>query len=164
MKTLDWLYVPFLVSRIGLERPILGFNVVQEIIRGGKNRTQALFNLANLISIAMEIEDDKANALVNLIQYQETSNELELDIQVSINVGPQDVVIHSGCVTHVNCRVPNNFDVTNPMVLFKSVMEIPHLDQLIVGEGLLTIQNPQNPYFTHKRPLSPSRWSSNVFA
>ncbi len=140
------IHVPFLVSRIGLERPILGFNVVQEIIRGGENRTQALFNLANLLSTAMEIEEDKANALVNLIQYQETSNELELDIQVSINVGPQDVVIHSGCVTHVKCRVPNNFDVTNPMVLFEPVMECPHLDQLIVGEGLLTIQNPQNPY------------------
>ncbi len=76
----------------------------------------------------MEIEEDKANALVNLIQYQETSNELKLDIQVSINVGTQDVVIHSGCVTHVKCRVPNNFDVTNPMVLFEPVMECSHLD------------------------------------
>ncbi len=73
------------------------------------------------IGTAMEIEEDKANALVNLIQYQETSNELELDIQVSINVGTQDVVIHSGCV-------PNNFDVTNPMVLFEPVMECSHLD------------------------------------
>lgn len=140
------LQVPFLVSRIGLERPILGFNVVQEIIRAGESRSQALFTLANLLSTAMEIEDDKANALVNLIQYQETSNELDLDFQVSINVGPQDIVIHSGCVTHVKCRVPNNFDLTNPMVLFEPVMGCPQFDQLIVGEGLLKIQNPQNPY------------------
>ncbi|KAL0150158.1 hypothetical protein M9458_054585 [Cirrhinus mrigala] len=103
------IHVPFLVSRIGLERPILGFNVVQEIIRGGENRTQTLFTLANLLSTAMEIEEDKANVLINLIQYQETSNELDLDIQVPINVGPQDVVILSGCVTHVKCRVPDNF-------------------------------------------------------
>ncbi|KAL1261164.1 hypothetical protein QQF64_008991 [Cirrhinus molitorella] len=140
------IHVPFLVSRIGLERPILGFNVVQEIIKGGENRTQALFTLANLLSTAMEIEEDRANALINLIQYKDTSDELDLDIQVSVNVGPQDVVIHTGCVTHVKCRIPDNFNVSSPMVLFEPVMECPQLDQLIVGEGLLKIQNPRNPY------------------
>ncbi|RXN32232.1 sodium potassium calcium exchanger 4-like protein [Labeo rohita] len=50
------------------------------------------------------------------------------------------------CVTHVKCRVPDNFNDTSPMVLFEPVMECPQLDQLIVGEGLLKIQNPQKPY------------------
>lgn len=138
--------VPFLVSRTGLERPILCFNVVQEIIRAGESQSQGLFTLANLLGKAMKIENDKANALVNIIQYQKTSYEQYLDFQVSINVGPWDIVIHSGGVTHVKCQVPSIFNLTSPVVLFEPVMECPQFDQLIIGEGLLKILNSQNPY------------------
>lgn len=66
------IHVPVLVSRIGLERPIPGCNVVQEIIRSGKSQTQALFTQVKLLSTAMETEGDKANAFDNLIQYKKT--------------------------------------------------------------------------------------------
>lgn len=62
-EDLDWLHVPVLVSRIGLEKPIPGCNVVQEIIRSGKSQTQALLTQVKLLSTAMETKGDKANAL-----------------------------------------------------------------------------------------------------
>lgn len=41
--------VPFLVSQVDLQRPLLGFNVIQEIILGQGDETEALTAICNLL-------------------------------------------------------------------------------------------------------------------
>ncbi|KAL6464588.1 hypothetical protein MHYP_G00269050 [Metynnis hypsauchen] len=95
--------VPFLVGSMPLECPILGFNIIEQLIKRQQSGTKALATIANLLSGAMEIEDDKTNAIVNFIQ---TKRANRVD-QALVKVGHQDIVIWAGQVAHVRCKQPD---------------------------------------------------------
>lgn len=63
--------VPFLVSCVNLLRPILGFNVIQELILGREGGVEVV---AQLLREAMQIESDKAEAIVNFVQTREPTH------------------------------------------------------------------------------------------
>lgn len=50
------------------------------------------------------------------------------------------------------CRVPHNFDTSDPLVLYEPAEGNPVLDQLSVGEGLLEINHTRRPHV--KVPIS----------
>ena len=54
----------------------------------------------------MEIEEDKATTIVNLIQTQPVTRLGE----AMVKVGLRDVVIRAGQVANVKCRVPSHLD------------------------------------------------------
>ncbi|KAL7882789.1 hypothetical protein SRHO_G00004470 [Serrasalmus rhombeus] len=58
--------VPFLVSHLPLERPLLGFNVIEELIRGKPERVMP--TLVSLLSGAVSISSSEAKTLVNFVQ------------------------------------------------------------------------------------------------
>lgn len=57
----------FLMSRSELPHPLLGLNVIQEIILSQGDKTEALPIIYNLLKGAMQIETNQVEAVVNFI-------------------------------------------------------------------------------------------------
>lgn len=60
--------VPFLVSCVNLPRPILGVNLIHELILGREGGVEVV---AQLLREAMQIESNRAEAIVNYVQTHE---------------------------------------------------------------------------------------------
>lgn len=67
--------VPFLVSSVSLDRPLIGFNVVERLILGPEGNADLIPTLVSLIRSAMNLQKDKATALVSLIQTKLTNED-----------------------------------------------------------------------------------------
>lgn len=133
--------VPFLVGKMPLERPLLGFNVVEEIIRGKKDTEQGLCAFAELLKMALDIKGEQANAIVSFIQEQPHVNSGAI-----VTVGPKDVVLPPGQVAHIKCEVPVGLKCSESVVLFESMVESALSTQLDVGEGLMEVEGTEWPY------------------
>lgn len=131
--------VPFLVSSLPLEMPLLGFNVVEVVIQGKPERLAS--TLSRLLGGAMSIPDDTAKTIVHFVQTKKP-----VSAQGRLRTGPRDKVIPAGSVTWVKCRVPPQFDSGDPLVLFEPEENCPQLQQLDVGEGLLEVQMGRTPH------------------
>lgn len=133
--------VPFLVSRVDLLRPLLGFNVIQEIILGQGDGLETLSAICNLLKGAMQVETEKVEAVVNFIQAEKKINRSE---QVSIKVGQSDIVVHPGQIAHIKFPVPASF--TQSIALFELYTDDPHLEQLDMGDGLVEVHQTERPF------------------
>ena len=105
--------VPFLVVNVSLERPLLGYNVVEHIVKAQKNGGCVVSTIVSLLCSAMEIEEDKATTIVNFIQRQPVTRLGE----AMVKVGLCDVVIRAGQVAHVKCKVPSHLDSLEAVLL-----------------------------------------------
>ena len=99
--------VPFLVSQVSLARPIVGFNVIKELILGQDGGMGVVSVIARLLKDAMQVESDKAEAIVNFIQTQEATHGHAL-----VRVGRHEVVVHPGQVARIKCKMPADFHLT----------------------------------------------------
>lgn len=131
--------VPFLVSSLPLERPLLGFNVLEEVVR--EQPEKLIPTLVTLLCNAMSIPADKAELLVNFIQTDK--NKLQ---SKRIWAGRQETVIPAGQIAWVKCQVPPTMDLSHSVFLFEPDDENVQLDELDLGEGLVEVQNPCRPY------------------
>ncbi|KAJ8010524.1 hypothetical protein DPEC_G00075980 [Dallia pectoralis] len=91
--------VPFLVSKMPIERPLLGFNLVEALIQGQSE--QLMPTLTSLLAGAIDIPHEKAQTLVKVIQAAEEENGAG-----HLKIGPRGVVIRTGQVAWVKCRIP----------------------------------------------------------
>ena len=81
--------VPFLVSHLPLERPLLGFNVLEELIQG---QPECLIpTLVSLLGGAVSIASSEARTLVNFVQTRRP-----ITPQEYLRVGQQDLVVPAG--------------------------------------------------------------------
>lgn len=131
--------VPFLVSCVSLVRPILGVIVIEELILGQESEIEVIAIIVKLLREAMQIENDKAEAIVNFVQTQEPVHDNGL-----VRVGRHDVIVHPGQVVHIKCKVPAGF--TESVVLFEVNHPDLRLDQLDIGDGLVEVHHTQRPY------------------
>lgn len=133
--------VPFLVSSIALERPVLGFNILEEMIQ---RRSQELLPmLITLLCNAFSLPEETAELVVHLVQASEPT------VQCGrVRTGKHETVIPAGQVTWVKCSVPPHLDLSSSVVLFEPDESNVQLAELNIGEGLLEIQNPKKPYVT----------------
>ncbi|KAJ8012611.1 hypothetical protein DPEC_G00044660 [Dallia pectoralis] len=83
--------VPFLVSKMPIERPLLGFNLVEALIQGQSE--QLMPTLTSLLAGAIDIPHEKAQTLVKVIQAAEEENGAG-----HLKIGPRGVVIRTGQV------------------------------------------------------------------
>lgn len=97
------LHVPFLVSTVSIDRPLLGFNVIEQLILSPKEGMENTQITVNLLCGAMNIQDDRAVSLVNLIQ-TELVEDLVTDRSI-IKVGARPTVVPLRQVSHVKYRV-----------------------------------------------------------
>lgn len=131
--------VPFLVSHLPIERPLLGFNVVEELIQGQPERLVP--TLVSLLSGAIAVSSEKAQTLVNFVQTPEPRIWWG-----QLKVKRDGIVIPAGQVAWVKCKISPNMDQLDTVVLFEPEENNVHLEQLDIGEGLLEIQNQKSPY------------------
>lgn len=68
------LYVPLLVSQESVSSPLLGFNVIQEIIMGNTDQTNNI-NLVDLLSEALRIHKNSVETLVSVVCTMPSQNE-----------------------------------------------------------------------------------------
>ncbi|KAK2903785.1 hypothetical protein Q8A73_010442 [Channa argus] len=138
--------VPFLVSSVPLDAPLIGFNVIEQLVLGPKGDTDLIPALVKLIRGAMNLHCDQATALVNLIQTK-LSND-KGTCHGKLRLGQYDVVIPAGQVRNVKCKVPSTFDTSNSLVLFEPHEDNPQLQQLDVGDSLIEITQAKVSYVT----------------
>ena len=134
---------PFLVSQLPMPQPLLGANVIEEILKGQDDAT-----VASLLRGAFGLADEQVVAMVNYIRVPPKP---DCD-PATVRVGKDNIVIPAGKAVNVCCRVPCNFNTSDPLVLYEPTEENTVLGQLSVGEGLLEINNTQRPYV--KVPIS----------
>ncbi|RXN09433.1 Retrovirus-related Pol poly from transposon [Labeo rohita] len=126
--------VPFLVSQLQLERPLLGFNVISELITGPSDREGILTTLHSLMSRTGNTQDDLREVSVGFIRADKVNADT-----ARVRVGPRDVIIQPGQVANVICKVPPNFNNSDLTVLFEPSEETSPLAQLDLGEGLVEV-------------------------
>jgi len=120
--------VPFLVSQVQLPQPLLGSNVLREVIDGQEYSADVPATVANLLRKALDVEEEQVKAMVNFIQTQKTP-----DPSITpIRVGRKNVNVPAGRTMHVRCRIPRIFDATDPVVLYEPPEQSIPLEQLSV--------------------------------
>lgn len=133
--------VPFLISSYPMDRPLIGFNVLEVLICGQPEKLMPV--LVSLLSNAISVPSETAEALVNFIQ----TSELVMQ-QGRVRTGAKDIVLPAGQVSWVKCRIPSNMEASTQLVLFEADEDCLSSGQWDVGPGLLQIQNPNQPYVT----------------
>lgn len=138
---------PFLVSKLSLPQPLVGANVLGAIIQTQESDQEASALLYSLLRKAFGTDEEQVMAMVNFIQVPQRA---ECD-PATVRIGKSNVTIPAGKAVQVWCRVPQSFDICDPLVLYEPD-ENTALRHLSVGEGLLEINNPQRPFV--KVPIS----------
>ena len=139
---------PFLVSQVSLPQPLLGANVLEQVIKRQESSGVAVATVVSLLRSAFGMEEEQVEAIVNFIQVPQK----RFCDPATVRVGRDNIVIPAGSAVHVWCRVPPNFDTSDPLVLYEPAEENPVLGELSVGEGLLEINHTRRPYV--KVPIS----------
>lgn len=126
---------PVLVSSLPMDKPLVGFNVLEQIIEGQPE--QLMSTLVALLRNAICVSPEKAEAIVSFIQTAEPNLS-----QGRLRTGEKDVVVPAGQVTWVRCRVPPTMNPCDRLVLFEVDEGSQPLEQLEVVTGLVEIKNP----------------------
>lgn len=127
---------PFLVICNELLHPLLGFNVIQEIILSQGDETEALPAICNLLRGAMQIETNEVEAVVNFIR---AGRETDWCEQVPVKVGSRDIVVQPGQMAHPKFPVPTSFN--HSLALFEVSADNLQLEQIDIGDGLVEIHH-----------------------
>ncbi|KAL6481203.1 hypothetical protein MHYP_G00092830 [Metynnis hypsauchen] len=93
--------VPFLVSQSSLDCPLLGINVIGELIKGNGGATDSL-SLSALVSEILTLDEQDAKVVASAAQ---KSWEENLSHCYTVRVGKQGVVIQPNQVQSIRCRV-----------------------------------------------------------
>ncbi len=125
--------VTFLVSKMSIERPLLGFNVIEELIQ--RQPEQLMQTLTALLAGAIDVPNEKAQTLIEVIR---TTEEVECG---RLKVSQRRVIIPAGQVAWVQCRITPNLAQSDSVVMFEPQEDNTHLSCLDLGEGLLEMSN-----------------------
>ena len=125
------LQVPILVTSDDLSCPIIGFNVIREIIQRGQGDT-----IVPLLTKAFD--NEKVNTLVNIIQEQEKVPE--------VYVKGADVILPAGKIIQVSCKVKlGNIRQKRAMMFQQSNVELP--EGIEVADTIVMLKPGINNYF-----------------
>lgn len=138
--------VTFLVSRLELDRPLIGLNVFQ--IKNNESRPMLMSILSALVAGAMEVDGSSVEMMVNFIQTQKAPGEEH----TAVKVGFKEVTISAGHVAYVKCRVPENINPPEPFVLFEPTLHSAQLQRVSIGTGLMEFYKTERPFI--KVPVS----------
>lgn len=95
--------VPMLVSDCCNDNPLLGFNVIEELIRGSSDRPNSTENLTVLLSKAMNVRQSIANNIVNdVIQLADSEEKSDSCV---VKVGKKGLTVKRGELCEVKCRI-----------------------------------------------------------
>ena len=95
--------VPFLVSRLKIGRPIVGFNVIHKFIKDNGGN----YKLIELIGRAMGIDTAAVSTLVSFIQTQRRP----VNESATEKVGFKGGTVYPSQVAYIKCRVPEKYQL-----------------------------------------------------
>jgi len=129
--------VPFLISTEAMDHPIIGYNVIEEIVRNPVSEPPNNYEetLANALSSSLpNAKQENVKALIGLIR---TNTPSEL---CSVKVTKRDVVVPKNETVAVTCSVNTGPTESRLPVLFEPDVESPWPSGLEVPETLVTIR------------------------
>ena len=106
----DEIIVPVLVSRDIIQRPIIGFNAIEEIMRYREDQVQPSERVA-LLRHSLRLGSGKAEALLNLIQGATNEN-----VTYPVKTGRTSVVVPGGQIRCFSCPVQTDLKVKTEML------------------------------------------------
>ena len=95
---------PFLVSQLPLIQPIVGANVLEEIIHRRESSKDDVRTVISLLCSAFAMEEDQVMAMVHSIQVPQKPDRGP----VTVRIGRSNIVIPPRKAVDVWCRVPPN--------------------------------------------------------
>lgn len=101
----DEILVPVLVSRHSMQQPIIGFNVIKEMLINTENQVQPSESTA-LLRNSLKLASGKAETLLNLIQ--EATNQ---NATFPFRTRSMSVVIPGGQIKCITCPVKTDLKV-----------------------------------------------------
>ena len=130
-------HVLFLITIDRLEMPILGYNVIEELVKMSSPADEPTpgFNILSAFKAGFEESDEKQlEALINLIQAPRD------DYICTIQTSKGDTVIQKGQVVNVSCRA-NTWPVSSKMPVLFEPDEMPQWPTgLQIYETLKTVK------------------------
>ena len=120
--------VPFLVLGEDIPDPIIGFNVIYEMLKAGD------VDLLKELQVAMDMEDEKFNQTISIIQAA-GNNSLS-----GVRSDKKKVVIAAGQVVKIRCRAPVGYLDGNTSVLFEPDELQDWPEELVVNDKLLMLR------------------------
>lgn len=100
--------VPMLVSQSSVDVPLLGFNVIEELIKEGAGQSHSnSLDLGALLGEAMNMTKDTAKTMVNTVN---TMGSIHTDLNHVVKSGKKGFTIPTGQVRDVKCRVRGGFN------------------------------------------------------
>ena len=129
--------VPFLVTSETLDYPIVGYNVIQEII--DRDSEESSVNSSNIVdclkaSFVSEVKTDKVNTLVNLIKCSKSAEFCQ------VKTVKKNVIIPKKSAVKVTCKANTGTQPAKIPVLFEPEETEPWPSGLSVSETLLTVK------------------------
>lgn len=124
------LLVPILVACVELERPIIGFNVIEELVQ----RDSSGQNFHSTLSSALEVGHKKAKAILSVLKKQKHSNGSHIT-----RLGRQHVVIPKHKVVNVSCGLLKKSVVSGSHAVLEPNEEAPWPWGLEVKEQMIQL-------------------------
>ena len=120
--------VPFLVLREDIPDPIIGFNVIYELLKEGD------VDLLKELQWAVDLDDDKFNQTVSIIQ---ASGIRSLS---GVKSDKKKVIVPAGQMVKLRCRAPVGYLDDNTPVLFEPDELQDWPEELVVNDKLLMLR------------------------
>ena len=129
------LKVPILVTEDELGLPIIGYNVIEEAVKGLEDKLSAVHMLTRAL---VGMDEKKAEAVVNFIQ---TNAVVEKPEQLGIvKTGNKNVVIPKGRNLKMKCVAKCGLVNEDTPVLFEPNLGLDLESGLVVGEGVVVLE------------------------
>ena len=107
--------VPFLVTAETIERPIIGYNVIEEIICGNIEDSVGKESVLSSIQRSFtNMSDHKASALIHLVYNSQTQNEV-----CDVKTTKKDFVIQKNTTIDVSCRANTSYLERHTPMIFE---------------------------------------------
>lgn len=95
------IHVPILVSQSCVSCPILGFNVIEELIRENNEQSDGV-SLSDLLCEAMNVQRNTVETIVSTVSVMPTG---EMPVSGVVKLGKKGLTIRSGQMCEVRCRI-----------------------------------------------------------
>ena len=124
----------FLVADEHLDQPIIGYNVIELLVKDNDNRSKDPSLVQSLTSSFKNLKEEHAKQLVNLIETNDS------DFLCEIKSIKRDIVMPKGTTARVPCRANTGSVTTTMPVLIEPDEQSQWPSGLIIQETLTTIK------------------------
>lgn len=143
-----------LVSQDKLSTPLLGFNVIQEIIRGNSNQSDNI-SFVDLLTETLKVQKCNVESLISAVLTKSTENKQKSHV---IKVGKKGLTVFTNQICMAKCQL-KSFPAGGEM-LFEPAMKTNLPDGLELFQALIDV--PPGATKIVKIPIQPNMTFSSI--